>query len=141
MNTDNSNMFMAATMLPFLIPFYMEISKSSYITAILIAFSGLSSALYHLHESQKHQLMGFSLSPTLSSPSWNYLLINVDRLGAVMLGSWKLMHLRDFSWIRDGAIAIGLMALSETVYRHEQTNYMILHTMWHLMAAYLLCVY
>lgn len=142
------NVFMTITMIPFLIPFYYAISYGMYIFAGLIFLSGSSSAFYHLFESQKHRLVGAIPSSRFSSAHWNYILINADRLFAFLLMCHSfclLMVFYQYHWIElfhdfglICVIAVGCMSISETVYRDQTISYMILHSIWHLLAAYLL---
>jgi len=143
-NTDELNIFMSLTMLSFFIPCWVENYRGNYVTSTLITISATASAVYHLHESQKHQLQGYSEAKVLNSAEWNQILINIDRVAAITLGIWKYIHLStniNYYMIRDGIIALLLMTISETVYRHNCWEYIVTHTLWHFMAAYMLSVY
>ena len=73
-STKIENWFMAATMLPFLLPAMMAVQRGEWVTALLILASGASSALYHAAESQKHKMTG--INARLASPRMNAILIN-----------------------------------------------------------------
>lgn len=137
--TDSYNIFMAATMLPFVVPFYAELARGEVWLAALIACSGLSSALYHLHESQKHRLRGLSGS-RLSSAWWNQILINADRFFAGCLFLVKFARVQQFTapLVCTALFALAIMAVSETVYRRELNGYIVTHAAWHFLAAALL---
>lgn len=132
----NENVFMALTMVPFAFPFYVAIQDTEYTLALLIAFSGLASAMYHLYESQKHGLRGFPNS-RFNSPEWNTILINIDRTAAALLFLWKATHIEQITltmlYFVAGAFLV--LGLSETA---DDYAYLIWHSLWHFSAATLL---
>ncbi len=140
--TDLLNVFMAATMIPFIIPLHIAIVNGDYILALLVAFSGISSSIYHLHENQKHQMTGFSYS-IFNTSYWDTIFINIDRIAAIILVIYKLYYIQNITGILlyDGFIALMLMTMSETYFRYHCWEYIFLHTAWHVYAAFLLAMY
>lgn len=136
---DLHNIFMVATMLPLIVPFWVELKHGDVWLATLIACSGLASALYHLHESQKHCLCGLSGSP-LNLAQWNWILINFVRFFAVCLFMIKLVRFEELNapFVYTALLALAIMSVSETVYRYERNGYIVTHTAWHILVAVLL---
>jgi hypothetical protein len=134
------NWFMALTMLPFLVPAALAANQREWCTFVCIVYSGIASAVYHAAESQKHQLTG--VHEYLASAEMNMVLINADRIGAVLLacrmfGIYGIMPILLSHYLLIG-VALTAMALSETVYRHDKWRYIVLHSVWHFAAAALL---
>lgn len=63
------NVFMALTMLPFGYACLLAYERELYQMAFWIALSGVPSAMYHFHESQKHNLFLRTRSPPPPSTS------------------------------------------------------------------------
>ncbi len=141
------NWWMAASNAGFLYPLWLAYASSRTGFLVLTALAGASSAFYHLHESQKHGLPG-GMVCRFTSERWNTVLINIDRVAAVALSAYTLSELAASGTLVAFAartcvpvlIALGAMTVSETVYRHETHNYALFHTVWHLLAAFVLSV-
>lgn len=137
------NWWMAISNIGFVWPLCIACVKGQEAFVGFIAFSCISSAIYHFYESQKHNLPGGSKRSVFSSKNWNEILINVDRAASGLLIVYTLLELYYIDRVGEFLLhawwlvllALATMTISETVYRHETHNYVFYHTLWHFLAA------
>ena len=110
--------------------------NGDYLTAGIVGFTALSSAISHLFESHKHRMWGFGTSPRTS-----YLLNRMDVLG-VGLTILRVVYL----WYKSGLglglitghpllVNAGLLAFACNYLSERDpgyTYYLPLHCIWHL---------
>jgi hypothetical protein len=142
------NWWMAASNCVFMWPLWIAYINRQGLFPPLIVLSAGSSAFYHFHESQKHNLSGGMRTSLFASKTWNNILINIDRVAAVLLAAYSLFDVYQRNQVKKFflaasvpiLIALFVMSISETVYRHETRNYAIYHTLWHFLAALVLSI-
>jgi len=142
------NWWMAASNCVFAWPLWIAYTGDRVLFTVLILLSAGSSGFYHFYESHKHNLPGGTERSHFTSKKWNEILINVDRVAAVVLSFYTLFDLYRRNQLNQFflhasvpiLIALFMMSVSETVYRHETRNYAIYHTLWHFLAALVLSI-
>lgn len=117
-------------------PILTALNNKDYTTTIAIAFAAFSSAISHLFESHKHNMIGFNVSPGIS-----YLLNRIDISGVVITGM-RLLYI----WYNSGLglslitnnykiFFIALLVLSTNFLSELDKGYKFyipIHCFWHL---------
>lgn len=114
-------------------PVRRALEKGDWLTAGIISFAGISSAVSHLFESHKHLMDGFGTDPKIS-----YLLNRVDVFAVVVtlgrvLYLWSRGNFRIFehrNLLSKLILAWGCNLISEQ--DPGYTYYLPFHCIWHL---------
>lgn len=114
-------------------PIRRALLHGDWITALIISFAAMASAVSHLFESHKHQMTGFGTDPKIS-----YLLNRVDVLAVIMtlgrvLYLWYWGHfkiLEHLTLLFSLILAWGCNLISES--DPGYTYYLPFHCVWHL---------
>ena len=131
------NIILTVTNFGAIIPTINYYNSGMYVKSFFILMSGLSSCMYHLIETKKHNMPG--VSKYFDDNYWHHLFINFDRFFAV--GS-VILHLNSLIFNHTGLIFLALISVfmseyaSKYIYKHinisEKNIHVFFHSIWHL---------
>lgn len=127
------NLIVAISNLIAILPIVSAYQKSDYLTTVCLSLAMLFSIIYHLAETEKHQLPG--LFGKQFGRKYHFILINLDRISAVLAilrVIYKYYHLDEtiISW---SVIGLASLLISE-IKKNSYYIYLPYHCLWHIVA-------
>lgn len=138
------NLIVASSNLVAIAPIMTAWQHQEYLVSISLFFAMLASIIYHLIETEKHQLPGFFGRQI--GKKYHHLAINLDRLAAftaISITLYRYHKLITFNLIRLAFIPLHFLLISEfwkdsywilALPVESKIPYLVSHCIWHLSA-------
>ena len=140
------NLWMALTNLPILAPIHLACKNNDYWSCFVVGFVFVASFVSHLVENHKHGMPGFIKVSERVSYWWN----RADVFGCGLVVGWAIVlyvvHRPPITYW--DVLVTGVSLVINVVSEYDKYNaslkwvpYMMLHSIWHVMAGYLLFMF
>ncbi len=128
------NLAVASSNLVAITPIVAAWYRQEYLVSMALLFAMSMSIMYHLIETEKHQLPGM-FGPQVGQRYHN-LAINLDRfaaLTAISVTLYRFHTLVTLNLIRIGLISLMFLSISE-LNKRSYWIYLVSHCIWHISA-------